>query len=51
MFINHKCFTPEDENLPYPLFQRGVLKSPFGKGGYRGIWIFTVKPAAPKVAL
>jgi hypothetical protein len=31
---------------PTPLFQRGVLKSPFAKGGFRGIWIFTAKPAA-----
>ena len=28
-----------------PLFQ-GVLKSPFGKGGLRGILVFTLKPAA-----
>ena len=27
-------------------FQRGVLKSPFGKGGFRGIWVFTIKPGA-----
>jgi hypothetical protein len=31
MFISHKCFTPENENSLFPLFQRG-LKSPFGKG-------------------
>jgi hypothetical protein len=31
---------------PAPLFQRGVLKSPFNKGGFRGIWFFTVKLAA-----
>jgi hypothetical protein len=24
-------------------------KSPFEKGGFRGIWIFTVKPAGTKV--
>ena len=30
---------------PAPLFQRGVLKSPFNKGGFRGIWTFTVKRA------
>jgi hypothetical protein len=28
------------------VFQRGVLNPPFGKGGFRGIWSFTVKPAA-----
>jgi hypothetical protein len=31
------------KNPPCPLFQRGVLKSPFGKGEFRGIWVFTVK--------
>ena len=46
--MNHKCLTPGDENPPYPPFQRGVLKSPFIKGGFRGIWFFTLKPAATK---
>jgi hypothetical protein len=41
--MNHKYLTPDDENPPYPPFQRGVLKSPFGKGGFRGIWVFTAK--------
>jgi hypothetical protein len=36
---------------PTPLFQRGVLKSPFGKGGFRGILIFTVKPAVAENSL
>jgi hypothetical protein len=36
---------------PAPLFQRGVLKSPFNKGGFRGIWFFTVKPAATENSL
>ena len=31
---------------PTPLFQRGVLKSPFNKGGFRGILIFTLKRLA-----
>jgi hypothetical protein len=35
--------SPRIKIPPPPLFQRGVLKSPFGKGGFRGIWIFTVK--------
>jgi hypothetical protein len=34
--LNHRWFTPKDE------------KSPFGKGGFRGIWVFTVKPAATR---
>ncbi|MHB9074344.1 MAG: spermidine synthase [Desulfobaccales bacterium] len=29
-----------------PFFKGGKFKSPFGKGGFRGIWFFTVKPAA-----
>ena len=29
-------------------FQRGVLKSPFDKGGLRGIWILAVKPGQPQ---
>ena len=38
---------PQEMKIPpAPLFQRGVLKSPFSKGGFRGILIFTVKPAA-----
>jgi len=33
--MNNKCLTPEEEKSPLPpLFQRGVLKSPFGKGGF-----------------
>jgi hypothetical protein len=40
---------PRGEKIPpSPLFQRGVLKSPFSKGGFRGILGFTVKPAATK---
>ena len=34
---NHKCFTPEDEKSPLPPFSKGGSKSPFGKGGFRGI--------------
>jgi hypothetical protein len=34
---------------PTPLFQRGVLKSPFNKGGFRGILIFTLSPRLPKI--
>jgi hypothetical protein len=34
--MNHRWFTPKGE------------KSPFGKGGFRGIWVFTVKPAATR---
>ena len=26
--MNHKCFTPETENPPYPPFQRGGFKVP-----------------------
>jgi hypothetical protein len=34
--MNHKCLTPEDEKSPLPpFFKGGVLKSPFGKGGFR----------------
>jgi hypothetical protein len=36
--MNHECLTPEDEKSPLsPFFKRGILKSPFAKGGIRGI--------------
>ncbi|MFZ5450033.1 MAG: fused MFS/spermidine synthase [Thermodesulfobacteriota bacterium] len=37
------------ENPPRPpSFKEGRLKSPFGKGGFRRIWFFTIKPASTK---
>jgi hypothetical protein len=46
--MNHKSLTPGDEKShPAPLFERGLLKSPFGKGGFRGILVFAVKPSVP----
>jgi hypothetical protein len=35
-------------NPPAPLEKRGEEKSPFGKGGFRGIapWFFKITPAA-----
>jgi hypothetical protein len=36
--MNHECLTPEVEKSPLPpFFKGGILKSPFGKGGFRGI--------------
>ncbi|OHE32592.1 MAG: hypothetical protein A3K40_06800 [Syntrophobacterales bacterium RIFOXYC2_FULL_60_23] len=32
--MTYKCFTPRMKIPPTPLFERGVLKSPFGKGGF-----------------
>jgi hypothetical protein len=47
--MNPKGFSPEDEKSPLPPFIKGGFeKSPFEKGGFRGIWFFTVKPAAAK---
>ena len=47
--MSRKCLTPEDEKSPLPPFIKGEFKkSPFEKGGFRGIWFFTVKPAATK---
>jgi hypothetical protein len=31
--MKHKCFTPKNENPPYPPFQRGVLKIPLWQRG------------------
>jgi hypothetical protein len=46
--MNHKCLTLGDEKSPpAPLFQRGELKSPFGKGGFRGILVFAAKLSVP----
>jgi hypothetical protein len=36
--MNQKCLSPRDEKSPLPPFSKGGLKSPFGKGGFRGIW-------------
>ena len=48
--MNH-ILTPRDEKSPpFPLFQRGVLKSPFIKGGFRRVWFFPVKPVPPIVS-
>jgi hypothetical protein len=48
--MNHKDLTPEDEKIPpTPLFHRGVLKSAFGKGGFRGMLVFTIKTAATEI--
>ena len=46
--MKHKCLTARIKIPPAPLFQSGVLKSPFEKGGFRGILLFAIKPAATK---
>ena len=36
--MNRKGLTPEDAKSPLPpFFKGGCLKSPFNKGGFRGI--------------
>ena len=37
--------TQGDNHLPYPSFSKGALKSPFNKGGFRGIWGGAATPA------
>ena len=44
--MNPNISPPRMKVFPAPLFQSGVLKSPFAKGGFRGIWGFTIKSAA-----
>jgi hypothetical protein len=41
----HKCFTPENENPPAPIFQRGVLKVPLWKRRIEGDLVFHGKAA------
>ena len=36
---------------PYPPFSKGGFKVPLSKGGFRGIWVFTAKPAATFYAM
>jgi hypothetical protein len=40
------------KNPPYPPLEKGRgKKSPFFKGGFRGILVFTAKPVATQKAL
>jgi hypothetical protein len=42
--MTYECHTPEDEKSPLPPFSKGGFKkSPFIKGGFRGILVFMVK--------
>jgi hypothetical protein len=44
--MNQKYLSFEDEKSPLPPFFQGGFKVSLWQRGFRGIWVFTIKPGA-----